>query len=79
MATNVQKADLRSVVEKMLEVIDDPAKHFIIDRLERKYKLKMESLPATSLNELEQALTEMFGFGAKILIKRIKVEHGKST
>lgn len=58
----------------MLEVIDNPAKHFIIDRLERKYKLNMASSSATSLNELEKALTDMFGLGAKILIKRIEVE-----
>jgi hypothetical protein len=78
MTIDVQKSDLRYVVEKMLEVIDNPAKHFIIDRLERKYKLNMESSSATSLKELEKALTDMFGLGAKILIKRIEVERSKS-
>lgn len=52
----------------MLEVIDDPRKHFIIDRLEHQYNLKMELLSATLLNELEKALTDMFGLGAKILV-----------
>ena len=63
-----------SALEKTLGIAGEYCKQVTLHQLRNEYGISMTSHTAFSMIELENALRELFGKGADLLMKQLKLE-----